>query len=69
MTPPRRKKPDGRRHNGAQKTELSEAAVLVRGPSELLDAVAERAAREHVPVREAWRRAARVWLGWHEVTE
>lgn len=63
---PRRKRksnnPAGRPSQG-----LSEATVLVRGPALLLAAVEQRAAQEGVSTSEAWRMAARVWLGWHEV--
>ena len=47
---------------GRPPTPNGEARVLVSGPASLLAAVAERAEKEQIPVREAWRRAARLWL-------
>lgn len=46
-----------------------EAALKVTGPATLLDAARAAAAAEGVSVREWWRRAARVRLGWREVVE
>lgn len=64
MTRPAKRKSDGRRHNGADSRGLTETTVLVSAPHELASAVADRAHRERVSTREAWRRAARAWLGW-----
>jgi hypothetical protein len=47
----------------------AEASVLVTGPESLLASVRAAAEREGVPVREWWRRAARVRLGWREVLD
>lgn len=47
----------GRANNGSEKTENSEASVLVRGPAELIEGVAEWARAHGLPVAEAWRRA------------
>ena len=47
---------------------LCEAQLQVTGPALLLAAVEARAEALGIPVREAWRRAARAWLGWREVT-
>lgn len=41
----------------------------IRASAELHEAMAARAARDGVTVAEAWREAARVWLGWSEVVE
>ena len=41
----------------------ADAQVLVRGPHELLEAVAERSTAEGITTSEGWRRAARDWLG------
>jgi hypothetical protein len=60
---PKRGRPVGSGNGNA------EASVLVTGPALLLAAVAHDAAREGVTVREWWRRAARVRLGWREVVE
>lgn len=46
-------------NNGSEKTENSEASVLVRGPAELIEGVAEWARAHGLPVAEAWRRAGR----------
>jgi hypothetical protein len=43
--------------------------VLVTGPGLLLLAVAHKAEAEGITVREWWRRAARLRLGWREVLE
>lgn len=51
--------PAGRPSHG-----LSESTYLVSGPALLLAAVARRANAEKISTREAWRRAARAWLGW-----
>lgn len=61
MTTKHKKHPGGRPSQG-----LTEAAVLVKGPALLLSAVAARAERDGIEIREAWRRAARAWLGWVE---
>ena len=63
---PRAKK----KHAGGRPTQaLTQQHVLVTGPAILLAAVEHRAGQDGVSVREAWRRAARVWLGWHEEAE
>lgn len=63
MSRPRKSRnPAGRPSRG-----LAEESVLVTGPALLLAAVEQRAAQEKITTREAWRRAARTWLGWHEV--
>ena len=64
----RSKKPKRGRPVGTG-NDLVEASVLVTGPAELLASVRAAAEREGVPVREWWRRAARVRLGWREVVE
>lgn len=64
MSRPRRKSrnPAGRPSRG-----LSEERVEVRAPALLVGAVAQRAEQQGITTSEAWRRAARTWLGWHEV--
>lgn len=52
---------------GRPTARLAEASVLVTAPAVMLAAVSLDAAREGVSVREWWRRAARVRLGWHEI--
>lgn len=52
---------------GVASTGLADASVLVTGPALLLAAVEAAAQAEGVSVREWWRRAARLRLGWHEV--
>jgi len=64
----RPKKPKRGRPVGSG-NDLVEASVLVTGPALLLAAVAHDAAREGITVREWWRRAARVRLGWREVLD
>ncbi len=54
---------------GRPSAQLAEATVLLSAPALLLEAAKHRAAEEGVSVREWWRRAARVRLGWREVTE
>lgn len=46
---------------------LAEATVLVTAPAVMLAAAALAAGAEGVSVREWWRRAGRVRLGWHAV--
>ena len=65
----RTKKTEQKRGRGAPNRGLSEAAVLVRGPLLLLEAVKAAAAKEGIDAAEYWRRAARVRLGWREVVE
>lgn len=48
---------------GRPSNDLAEAAVLVTGPRELIEAMRIAAERERISVREAWRRAAQAWLG------
>lgn len=68
MTTRRRKRPsnnpEGRPSHG-----LSETTVRFRAPELLAAVVEESAAREGITTSEWWRRAARVRLGWREVTE
>lgn len=72
---PRRKVPDAApkrkpgRRPGEWVTGATESQVLVTGPAVLLGAVEVAAEREGVSVREWWRRAARLRLGWREVPE
>lgn len=60
----RKKHAGGRPSSG-----LAQDTVLVSGPAVLLAAVEQAAQAEGVSVREWWRRAARLRLGWHEVAE
>lgn len=55
-------KKDGRANNGAENRGLSEASYLVRGPKELLEAMAERAKALGIKQAEAWRTAAEEFL-------
>ena len=57
----------GRPKGSGQK--LAQAVVLVSGPAVLLAAAEHEATKEGVSVREWWRRAARVRLGWREIAE
>lgn len=54
---------------GRPSRKLAEGSVLVTGPAVLLLAAAHHAEREGITVREWWRRAARVRLGFREVLE
>ncbi len=54
---------------GRPSQKLAEGSVLVTGPVVLLLAAAHRAKEEGITVREWWRRAARVRLGWREVLD
>lgn len=54
--------PTGRPSSG-----LTEGKTLVTGPQLLLVAMQARAQQLGISQNEAWRRAARAWLGWHEV--
>lgn len=60
--PRARKKHAGGRPVGGQ----AEASVLVRVPKLLQMAVERQATERDISVAEAWRRAARCWVGWHE---
>ena len=57
-----------KRGPGRPSRKLAEAAVLVTAPAMMLAAASADAAREGVSVREWWRRAARVRLGWLEIS-
>jgi len=61
MKKPKRKT-DGRRNNGRPATPNGETQTVVRCPLALLDAMRARAGAEHMPLAEAWRRAAQTWL-------
>lgn len=63
----RRRKRKSNNPEGRPSAGLTEARVLVSGPALLLYAVQQSAAERGITTSEAWRRAARVWLGWHEV--
>lgn len=66
-TKPRRKR-DGRRNNGRPSTGLAEVVLGIRVPLAVRDAMSESARTHGVSTNEAWRRAARVWLGLGEVS-
>lgn len=51
---------------GRPSAKLAESTVLLSAPALLLAAAFADAAREGVSVREWWRRAGRVRLGWRE---
>lgn len=53
---------DGRRNNGRPDQGLGQASLVVRGPSELMEAMARQASALGVPVVELWRVAARAYL-------
>jgi len=55
--------PEPRNLGGRPVTVGADAQVLIRGPHELLEAVARRSEVEGVTTSEGWRRAARDWLG------
>lgn len=42
---------------------VAETTYLIRAPEGLLEAMRKRAERERITASEAWRRAARAWLG------
>lgn len=52
------KKKDGRRNNGAASQGLQEDAQLVRGSSDLLEAMRELAIARGQPISNVWREAA-----------
>ncbi len=56
------KKKDGRRNNGRPATVNGEAQTIVRGPAALLEGMRSRAAALGIPLAEAWRRAATLFL-------
>lgn len=53
---------DGRKNNGRPPTPNGEAGLMVRGPRELIEAMARQASALGVPVVEVWRVAARAYL-------
>lgn len=42
---------------------VAESVLTIRIPDDLLEAMKKRAEREGISASEAWRRAAREWLG------
>lgn len=54
---------------GRPSAKLAEATVLISAPAVMLAAAQLAAEKEGVSVREWWRRAGRVRLGWHEVAD
>lgn len=57
----------GRHRGGRPSQGISEVQQNVRCPAALHKAMAARAEQLGVESPEAWRRAARVWLGWTEL--
>ena len=57
----------GRRRGGRPSQGISEAQQNVRCPAALHKAMTVRAEQLGVEPPEAWRRAARIWLGWAEM--
>lgn len=51
-----------RKDNGGINRGLTEASVLVKGPSELLEQMANLATARGVPIRRIWREAAECYL-------
>ncbi|MHB1065625.1 MAG: hypothetical protein ACYC1Z_14250 [Georgenia sp.] len=54
---------------GRPSAKLAEKTVLLSAPAVMLAAVEVAAEREGISVREWWRRAGRVRLGWREVID
>ena len=60
----RARMPERKRGRGRPSYGVSEAIVPpIKAPQALVDAMRERAERDGITTSEAWRRAAREWLG------